>query len=905
MLIIKQIISKKRFWMTAKKFSGVLAPSVITLAIICFFYAIYGIFPFGDKTVSWCDMNQQTIPLLMDFKDILDGKNGIFYSNANAGGMNFWGVFLFFLASPFYLSVKFVEKSDIIYLVNILLALKLSLCSFTAAIYFKYINKELKPCYVNLLSVMYALCGYGIMYFQTLVWIDIMYLFPLLVIACERLCTKNKWGMYFFTLVTMMAVNFYLSYMIVIYIMLSVPILIFFKSKKEEKIKVAVSFVMSSFAALLITAPVWLCAFLQISDSARSGNVLQGIMYSSLFENLGNKIAVLAFTVLGFAVLPFVIKSGLCRNRRVLYNLFMLLFLMIPVIFDSVNKVWHTGNYQSFPLRYGFIIVMIMLELVACYFETLSESSKTSKKIAMLMIVPIIAFAALTYFIIINNADKLSGYVKNLKINTESLIIIAILSVFAVAIYSVLIILKNKGFLSHRIFSVLCATVFLTEFSLNFCTNLGYAVNDGEIFKKSAFIEASEDDNRLYRTKTEKKYLHVNMLGGLGFNSFSHYTSLTAEKYMTAMKKLGYSSYWMEVGSYGGTCLSDAFLSVNKSIGFYYDFKSYYSVPESNNELQIADNSIYCPAGIISKNDPEDFSEFSYTDRYSIQKQLAGELFGNSSMLKKYSYSNISEGTITSENGKISVTVSEPDMSKCQVYYEFDVDGNQQIYFDLFGEFGNNLTESYYSSARVYVNGICITDDYPTQKSNGIISLGEFRNEKVSVLIEFKKNISVTSLCVFGIDTDKLSECVKQIDGCDVYKNKNGIYASCEGNDGEYLYLSVPYENGMSAYINGKKTILYKVNDSFCAVKLENGENKIELKFFPSGFKISIILLVSGILLLIFMIKKGMKILCNHKIFRLSGVLICRFCFAFVFVFVYILPVALRLATKISQLLSK
>ena len=87
---------------------------VITLIITGVFFAVYSIFPFGKNTISWCDMNQQTIPLLMDFKDILDGKSGIFYSTANAGGMNFWGVFLFFLASPLYLTVKFVTDSHVL-----------------------------------------------------------------------------------------------------------------------------------------------------------------------------------------------------------------------------------------------------------------------------------------------------------------------------------------------------------------------------------------------------------------------------------------------------------------------------------------------------------------------------------------------------------------------------------------------------------------------------------------------------------------------------------------------------------------------------------------------------------------------------------------------------------------------
>ena len=76
--------------------------------LLLILYAMKGLFPFGEFTVSWCDMNQQVVPLLCEFKDILEGKESLFLNLQNAGGMNFWGVFLFFLSSPFTFLFAFV-----------------------------------------------------------------------------------------------------------------------------------------------------------------------------------------------------------------------------------------------------------------------------------------------------------------------------------------------------------------------------------------------------------------------------------------------------------------------------------------------------------------------------------------------------------------------------------------------------------------------------------------------------------------------------------------------------------------------------------------------------------------------------------------------------------------------------
>ena len=168
-----------------KRFKVVL-PMLAVVGILAVIYAAGGLFPFGEMSVSWGDMNQQVIPLMDDFRDILLGKQGLFFNVQNAGGMNFWGVLLFFLASPFSFLTAFVDKSDMYLFMNILVMLKMAVCAGTAALFFSKLFPKLELGFVTALSVSYAFCGYVMLFYQNLVWLDMMYLFPLLLIAVQK-----------------------------------------------------------------------------------------------------------------------------------------------------------------------------------------------------------------------------------------------------------------------------------------------------------------------------------------------------------------------------------------------------------------------------------------------------------------------------------------------------------------------------------------------------------------------------------------------------------------------------------------------------------------------------------------------------------------------------------------------
>ena len=83
----------KTFFKRVMGLSVYLLPILLTVILFLIAAAVYGLYPMGEKSISWCDMNQQAIPILAEYKDVLSGKNSIFLSHGNAGGMNFLVLF--------------------------------------------------------------------------------------------------------------------------------------------------------------------------------------------------------------------------------------------------------------------------------------------------------------------------------------------------------------------------------------------------------------------------------------------------------------------------------------------------------------------------------------------------------------------------------------------------------------------------------------------------------------------------------------------------------------------------------------------------------------------------------------------------------------------------------------------
>ena len=174
---------------------------VIINSIACFFIVLIMLMallwikeyaPFGNNSFAWMDGNIQYMDFFTYLKDVFEGKNSIGYTLSNMLGGSSIGVLGYYLSSPLNLIIIFFSKTSIPTFFNILVLLKLSIAGFTFSYYLqKRFDNKIKPLYIILLSICYALMQYTIAQASNIMWLDGVYMLPLILLGVYKV-VNNK-----------------------------------------------------------------------------------------------------------------------------------------------------------------------------------------------------------------------------------------------------------------------------------------------------------------------------------------------------------------------------------------------------------------------------------------------------------------------------------------------------------------------------------------------------------------------------------------------------------------------------------------------------------------------------------------------------------------------------------------
>lgn len=886
-----------------------LAASGVTLVLLLIGYAVYGLYPFGNRSVVWCDMEQQAVPLLMQLREMADRGESIAYSALNAGGMRFFGVFFFFLSNPFSLLIFVTDlRADL--LVNLMVAAKLVLASGTAAIWLRRRTPALRSAHCVLLAVMYGCSGYGLFYYQNLMWLDVMVILPVLLVSLDILIRQGDARLYFLTLCIIMTLCFYIGYMIAVYVLLETAVSVRFLVPAERRGTTAGRFWLASGFAALVTAPVWVPSFVQVMDSARSGGLIASLMDSYLVNHLSDKLALLGCTAICIAVLPQLWRREKHPTPEGSRARVILLLLTVALLIDPVNAMWHTGSYQAFPFRWAMIPILLLLTAAAgqlTQFGRPESERRNDRRICALTGLMILLCAAAAALLMRYGGRHILSYISTLWVSEKSFFLLLTAILPAVAGYWLCLSAYRCGRLRTRTCTVFLAALFLCEFTLNFHCYLGKTGDEDKLFTQTVSAAHRIDDEEFYRVRPTKKYAHANMIGALGYPTLAHYTSLTREDFMRGIKRMGYSSYWMEVTGTGGTVLTDALWCNRYLLGQKPDFPDWTEPVWSDRVLSVARSRMTMPGAVAVDAAPDEIAALPDGPRASVQAELGRRMLGlGADFVTEYPATKQTGAVLqTGADGQTDCRLEQAD-SPGEIRFALFAAGRQALYFDLYSQTGTQIANPRNQSVTVQVNGRIAAAAYPQNSSNGLVFLGTAENEYVSVSVTVSHDFSCESFGVFGLHLEPLEAAMSAVNGAELSYHGGAYSARICTDAPKTVVLSAAYDEGFTATVNGKDTAVYRVNDCQTAVCVPAGESEIVLRSHVCGLKTGILLSLTGLLaaLLLFVCRRRLP----DRVLRVSGQLAAaglQAAFALELLVVYVMPVILCIIGGVQYFLGK
>ncbi len=192
------------------------------IAIFCGVAAAQGIYPFGDASFLTEDLKYQYVDFYGWFIRVLRGEESVFYSTACGLGANTWGLYSYYLASPFNLLLPFFGETGVTLFVFVSDALKLG-CMQLAAVFYLRRRFGLRRGWAFTFALGYTWSLWVATNLRNPMWMDALILLPLIMWAVWQLVARDRWLPLCLLTAANVIVCWYTAYMTVIFcIMLAI-----------------------------------------------------------------------------------------------------------------------------------------------------------------------------------------------------------------------------------------------------------------------------------------------------------------------------------------------------------------------------------------------------------------------------------------------------------------------------------------------------------------------------------------------------------------------------------------------------------------------------------------------------------------------------------------------------------
>ena len=842
--------------------------SIISLFIFSIIYYIKGIFPFGNNSLIWGDMHDQVLAFYFNFYDAFTGSKSLLIDFNSAGGINFFGILAYYILSPVNFILFLAPRESIYQMTTIIISIKILLCSITCMYFLKKYFKNLPSYILTMLSLLYGFSSYGLIMYQITSWIDAMYMFPLVVIGLKKIYDLEKPNLYIITLALSLIFSFYVSIMSLLFVFLiSFIYIITYKDKKDYK-KIITVLGISTIISILIASFVIIPSYLEINSSYRVQFDLSSLLNSKTGP-LTDKLSMLLFGGIiytGIILLLIKFKKNL---KFLMFYIPTILVLTIPIIIEPIHKMLHFGSFACFPYRFGYITVFFLILGGAYYFNQI-ELKDNNKKLNKILTIIITVISILTIaFIAYKYKLRFQKSIYKLSLSKDSKLIILLFIMFFFNFISSLvnIIFYNKYSKHLIVLTTIISIISLSYIYFGIDSKNKHLLEVYDNFKEINNYKFNDNKRVKLDVNSDNRITNAAIISNI--YTFDHFTSLTNKNTIETLKKLGYTSYWVKTSSKGSNLFIDSVLGNQYLITDYSvkdDYKNNYELIHNYSLLDLYKLKYNLSYGyLLNYNDTVLDKDSSFDISNSLYKNINNTKDDLFIIDSDFTLDNI-------KKNKESDTYSYSKIDdKLYAYFikDIDIKDTKTLYLELYRSLDNGKDQFSYKNLNIYINDKLYIQDAYNLEYNNVINLGTYTNQNVNIKIELESDVYFNNINLGIMDNNKYNNFIKKnyIDTKVTYnKNKINIKYNSKDKD-KILFLPINYQKEFKATNNGKNIEILKVYDNFVGVKLNKGDNDINITYISSGLNKAIIISIIGILLLIiFNYKNIYEFIMNNKI---------------------------------------
>lgn len=836
--------SRLRRTVSAQRY--VLLAFAIPAFILLFSFLTRGIFPVADRSLLTVDLYHQYAPFLAELRRKLTGGGSLLYSWSGGLGTNFWSLIAYYLASPLNLIMIFFPASGLTEAVLTLIVVKVGLSGAFFYVFLRGVWRE-ESLLMAAFASMYALSSYHLAYSWNIMWLDSLYLLPLVMLGLVQLVRDRRWLLYVASLAMVIAVNYYIAFFVCLFTVLYFPVVLadHHQPGHPGRFFAAIGrFAGFSLLAGGLAAVMLVPTYVSLRLTSAAGDSFPETIthYFDLFDYIGQHFLLMPPTirsgmpnmysgllVLFLVPVYFLSRSVTVRSKLVHFALMLLLILSFNI--NSLNFIWHGLHFPNqLPYRNSFVYIFLILSISYPALRSLGEL--TGKQIGAIA-------AALIAFVLLAQ-----------KLNDEPLPIAALyVSIIFIVIYAAVLTVDRVSHMSAQdwrliltlsIAAELLVSTLLTVHAIDtkehYSQRSYYAAGEEptEIRREIAVLADQHDPNDFYRMEsygpktTNDPYLY-------GYRGLSIFSSTMPTKPVKMFQNLGYHSNGINSYKYEGSNIV-----LDSLFGLRYLIQR--SVPTiemdlwqlylSTEQIDIYENPYALPLGYMGQPSLKQWTSYS-TDPFSAQNRLMTALAGTEAVFSLLEqdedvHTNLTLDPSGSHVYKYTRTnTGESSLARLVIRN----DATQHLYLYL------DVTANQPERGYVLINEVRV--DFNARRST-LVDLGKVQaDDNIVFHLSFDEDAPASGRFelyaahlnppVFEQGIETLRGRSLQLDEWSDTRISGHITAEEEG----VMLLTIPYDEGWSLKVNDEPHEYKALDHGLIMVELPAGRHQIEMTYRP------------------------------------------------------------------------